>query len=270
MSTSTTMRRVCILFSIMIYMQQMYAIEFIKFEKGAFEKAQLAASQDDKLILLDFYASWCLPCKWMEETTFQDQEVKNIVASKYIPIKVNIDDFDGFDIKSKYDVQFLPTILVFNKNGKMVQRIEETLSTSKMRNMLNQVSRNDLATVTHKVNTSPREAVKPNDLNKKNSHKEIEPATSTSPAYTPSIGETTSRTRSLYRVQLGVYASIESAIKKSDTIKETFLDEVTIIQDEFDTGIVFRVCIGQFQNLDEARSFKTMLAKEFNIQAVVH
>jgi thioredoxin 1 len=265
MSTSTAMRRVSILFSIMIYMQQAYALDFIKFDKDTFEKAQQEASKEDKFILLDFYASWCMPCKWMEETTFKDKEVINIVASKYIAFKVNIDDFDGFEIKAKYDVRFLPTILVFNKNGKMVERVEETLSPSKMRNLLNQVSRPDLAVVTHKVNTSPREALKTTETTKKDTddHSEIV-------AYVPAVGETTNRAKSVYRVQIGVFASIESAIKKSDEVKKTFLDEVTIIQDELNSGLIFRVCLGQFQNIDEARSFKGMLTKEFNIKSIVY
>jgi thiol-disulfide isomerase/thioredoxin len=259
------MRRIFVLCYIMICIQQVYAVEFIKFEKGTFEKAQLDANQGDKFILLDFYASWCTPCKWMEETTFQDREVINIVNSKYIPIKVNIDEFDGFDIKSKYDVRFLPTILVFNKNGKMVERIEETLSPSKMKNLLNQLSHKDLATVTHRVNTSPRESVKPIESKVVESSSILDVN-----HYKSSPGETTNRSKSLYRVQLGVYTSIEGALKKSDEIKQTFLDDVTIVQDENNDNLLFRVCLGQFKNLDEARSFKTMLLKEFKIKGLVY
>jgi thiol-disulfide isomerase/thioredoxin len=246
-------------------MQHVYALDFIKFDKDTFEKAQLEASKEDKYILLDFYASWCMPCKWMDETTFKDKEVINIVSSKYIALKVNIDDLDGFDIKAKYDVRFLPTILVFNKNGKMVERVEETLSPSKMRNLLNQVSRPDLAVVTHKVNTSPREALKTVETTNSTNQENTEIV-----AYVPTKGETTNREKNLYRVQIGVFGSIESAIKKSDEVKQTFLDEVTIIQDELNSGLVFRVCLGQFHNIDEARSFKSMLTKEFNIKAIVY
>ena len=46
--------------------------EGIEFFQGSFTSAKLKASEEGKLFFLDFTASWCTPCKWMEETTFTD------------------------------------------------------------------------------------------------------------------------------------------------------------------------------------------------------
>jgi thiol-disulfide isomerase/thioredoxin len=259
------MRRIFVLACCMIIFNTGYAIDFIKFEKGAIEKAQKEAVHEDKLIFLDFYASWCTPCKWMEETTFNDTEVKKLIGEKYIAIKVNIDEFDGFDVKNKYDVQFLPTILVFDKNGKVIERVEETLSPSKMKLMLNRLASGNIAPVTHKVNTSPKEALKKKNSNSDQSTFRHSDYT----AYNASPGETTSRDKSVYRVQVGVYSDIEGAFKRSNEIKETFLDEVSILQDEKQDKVIYRVCLGQFKSIDEARSFKLMLQNQFNINSLV-
>ena len=47
----------------------------IKFFKGTFSEALVKAKQENKILFVDFYAVWCVPCKKMAKTVFTQEEV---------------------------------------------------------------------------------------------------------------------------------------------------------------------------------------------------
>lgn len=69
----------------------------------------------DKLVLVDFYATWCGPCKMMHP-------VIDEVASEYRDlkiIKVNVDNHG--ELSREYAVMSIPTIILF-KDGNVVEK----------------------------------------------------------------------------------------------------------------------------------------------------
>ncbi len=112
--------------------------EGIEFFQGSFTSAKLKASQEGRLFFLDFTASWCTPCRWMEETTFTDPTLASYVKENYVALQVDIDDFDGFALKQEYNIQILPSLLVFNSSGELLGQYEESLSPSRMLEILKQ------------------------------------------------------------------------------------------------------------------------------------
>ncbi|XP_030568677.1 thioredoxin-1 [Drosophila novamexicana] len=81
---------------------------------------------ENKVVLLDFYATWCGPCKEM------DPMVKSLArqyASKAIVIKVNVDKFE--ELVEKYKVRSMPTFVFLKSNrslGKIVGADEHKLT----------------------------------------------------------------------------------------------------------------------------------------------
>jgi thioredoxin 1 len=108
----------------------------VNFFDGNVLNIQETARTEGKLYVYDFVASWCTPCKMMDETTFNDEVLADYIAENYIFAKIDIEDFDGVSLKQQYQINCLPTILVFNQDGEVVAKHESTLSSTKLLNIL--------------------------------------------------------------------------------------------------------------------------------------
>lgn len=83
----------------------------------SFENAKKIAIATNKLILVDFYADWCGPCKKMDMDTWSKQEVTDL-TNNFIPLKIDIDIHK--DIARKYNVRGIPYILIVDPYGEVV------------------------------------------------------------------------------------------------------------------------------------------------------
>ena len=104
----------------------------IDFFDGTYHAAKNKAASEGKLFFMDFTARWCTPCKWMEETTFTDPTLAAYVKGNYVALQVDIDDFDGYELKQQFGINILPSLLIFNSKGEFLEQYEESLSPSRM------------------------------------------------------------------------------------------------------------------------------------------
>lgn len=74
----------------------------IKYLENDFEK-----EIKDKKILVDFYASWCGPCRMLTE-------VLESIEDKIDILKVDVDKFP--EIARKYGVMSIPNLILFENN----------------------------------------------------------------------------------------------------------------------------------------------------------
>ena len=72
--------------------------------------------QEEKLVIVDFWATWCGPCRMLSPLL---DEVEAEMADKVKVVKVNVDDAD--EIAMRFRIMSIPTLLFF-KNGQMVDR----------------------------------------------------------------------------------------------------------------------------------------------------
>ena len=71
----------------------------------------------NNLVLVDFYADWCGPCKMMAPVI---EELAAELKDKVVVGKVNVDA--SSDLASKYQVFSIPTFVIF-KNGAEIDRM---------------------------------------------------------------------------------------------------------------------------------------------------
>ncbi|MBP92883.1 MAG: hypothetical protein CMC55_02065 [Flavobacteriaceae bacterium] len=81
------------------------------------EDAQKMALASNKLVLVDFWATWCGPCKRMDSESWNQEDVQALMQN-YVPVKIDIDR--NRSIAQKYGVQGIPYIFILDGNGKIL------------------------------------------------------------------------------------------------------------------------------------------------------
>ena len=77
----------------------------------AFERAR----REGRFVLLDLGAVWCHWCHVMEETTYQDPAVVDLIRARYVPVRVDQDARP--DLASRYEDYGWPATIVFDAQG---------------------------------------------------------------------------------------------------------------------------------------------------------
>lgn len=85
------------------------------------------AKKTNKVVFIDFYTTWCAPCKVMEQSVFRDEDVANYMNENCISIRINAEKGKGPDRKIEYLVDAYPTMLFYAPNGDEVARKQGSL-----------------------------------------------------------------------------------------------------------------------------------------------
>ena len=95
----------------------------IKYLNNDFEK-----EIKDKKILVDFYASWCGPCRMLTE-------VLESIEDKIDILKVDVDKFP--EIEAEYGVMSIPNLILF-ENNQVVKNQVGYLNEEELLNFINE------------------------------------------------------------------------------------------------------------------------------------
>lgn len=93
----------------------------IEFQHISLEDALQKAKEENKLVFIDFYTTWCGPCKMMDKQVFPLPEVGSVYNTEFVSIKLDAEK-GGRSAAKKYEVSAYPTFVFLTPNGNLVYR----------------------------------------------------------------------------------------------------------------------------------------------------
>ena len=97
-----------------------------------------AAKQENKLVMLDFYATWCGACNELDHKTFSEQAVVDKLKD-YITVKLDFSLESDEILKEKYQIRGLPVVIFMDGQENIFKRIEKFVDAEEMLEIIENV-----------------------------------------------------------------------------------------------------------------------------------
>lgn len=109
-----------------------------------YSEALAASKKDHKLIFVDLYADWCVPCKIMEANAFMDNAVSKILNTRFHPVRLNVDSqayvaCDGRDktvercVTDVWKLNGVPSFVLISPKGLSILTLTRMLEPDELR-----------------------------------------------------------------------------------------------------------------------------------------
>ena len=94
----------------------------IPFYGGPWADALTKAREEDKLVFVDMYTAWCVPCKEMERTVFVDAGVGALFGESFVSVRLDAEKGEGVALQETYRVEAFPTFLFVSPDGRLIHK----------------------------------------------------------------------------------------------------------------------------------------------------
>ncbi len=148
----TLIRSVLLLLLITVIGTQTVVAQQTEVEPISLEEALQRASEEDKKILVDVYASWCPYCQRMHSEVYTDETVLSAISDYYLWVKINVEseatvNYQGHEMSEAefaraLDNKNIPTTYFMNNEGAIIGVQPGYLDADVFSNLLNFVGSN--------------------------------------------------------------------------------------------------------------------------------
>jgi thiol:disulfide interchange protein len=115
----------------------------------SYSKALEKAKQKPRLIFVDLYADWCVPCRIMDANVYSDPTVASLLNTRFYAVKLNADSQDEimcdgqkktvqrcyFDV---WELTALPAFVLIAPKGLSILTVTDSMSPQELQLMLYQ------------------------------------------------------------------------------------------------------------------------------------
>ncbi len=249
----------------------------VNFLNASLPEVRQMAAREGKPYFVHFTATWCMPCQWMEKNTYADPVLSRYANTHYFSVKIDIDNEEGRRYKAQYAISALPSILVFDERGVLLDRYEESMEAAILLDVLQKHHTRGLAGVQY-AGTAPadlsvldspkpqfslrRPALIPEEsasfdqeyvpVTRVASSQPSLPARTNVPAKTDTQ---TPRANLGYGVQVGVYADYSNAVQQVGRLEKKFEQPVNIFAGKTEGKTTYSIVIGLFQSQAQATEY---------------
>lgn len=82
-----------------------------------YEELLKESVKNNKLVFIDFYTDWCVPCKQMDKEVFASKRIQDYMAEKFIFLKVNAEKGYGIELARANKIKSYPSFVVLKNDG---------------------------------------------------------------------------------------------------------------------------------------------------------
>lgn len=251
----------------------------VSFAPSDWDASSQKAKTEGKLYFVDFDASYCATCRHMDQTTYTNTELADYMRQNVVAKRIDVQDFDGVMWSQEYEIEALPTMLVFNKDGKLIKRLVGYKSATELIQefeqakgaVLPQPMSSDepmpapVAKETPAAFTVPLPEEKETPVTKKEqtedffSNKPLVPVTTKKDAlYEIDVRKKTSAG---YAVQVGAFASYTSFMKEAERLTNQFNVKALLHVENNAVAPIYKLLLGNFLTKHNAQVFVRQLKK---------
>jgi thiol-disulfide isomerase/thioredoxin len=91
------------------------------FSDLSFDAALQQAAQTHKIVLIDFYTTWCGPCNLMDKRTWTDTDVIKLLEQKTVALRLDAEK--ETNLANRFKIEAYPTILLVRPDGTELDRL---------------------------------------------------------------------------------------------------------------------------------------------------
>lgn len=88
-------------------------------QQGLLDKALEQAKAENKPVLIDFYTTWCPPCKAFTRDSSSKEAIK-AALNQVILVKIDCEAGNGATLAQQYEVTQYPTFVLIKPNGEIL------------------------------------------------------------------------------------------------------------------------------------------------------
>jgi len=91
------------------------------FSDLSFEAASKEAARTGKIVLVDFYTTWCGPCKMLDKNTWTDAAVIQLLEQKTVALRIDAEKEAA--LSKRYKIEAYPSVLLIKPDGTEIDRL---------------------------------------------------------------------------------------------------------------------------------------------------
>lgn len=110
---------------------------------GNYDEALVEAAKSNRILLLDFWTSWCPWCQSMGRETYSDPTVVAEFASGVLCFSVDAESVEGKRITAAFGVRDFPTLLFLEPDGSPRDALSGFITSTRLRSELGRIKRGE-------------------------------------------------------------------------------------------------------------------------------
>jgi len=88
-----------------------------------YELARRTAQQEQKLLIVDFYTTWCIPCKMLDDAIFKNDSIAGRIGKDFVVLRYDAEKDSLHHLSLKHHVCSYPTTIVLTPEGRLIHKM---------------------------------------------------------------------------------------------------------------------------------------------------